>query len=236
MVALEGEEPVGVLIGTKRSDEVLVLRIGVRPGHGRRGHGAHLATSLSQKLAVLGPPRLATEVPAGNLAARAFFAALGYREEAVLTDYHRPAAAPWPVAAVPPGLVVPAGFDDLAPQLVDGVAWERQAATLGNRREHLRGWAIATSEQIEAWVLAEPPEPGTEPAARALTVWATGGRDRSPRPALLAATLRQAAEDTGGDLLLPRLAAGELPDALLNSCGFTTGARYHRLTVTARPL
>ncbi|MEE8586660.1 MAG: GNAT family N-acetyltransferase, partial [Acidobacteriota bacterium] len=58
MIAWRGEEPIAVSIATKREREVLVQRVGVRPGHQRQGHGLHLVTSLSQKLAVLGPSRL----------------------------------------------------------------------------------------------------------------------------------------------------------------------------------
>ncbi|HEX6201845.1 MAG TPA: GNAT family N-acetyltransferase, partial [Thermoanaerobaculia bacterium] len=64
MVALDtAGEPLAVMIGTKRPDAVAVHRLGVRPDHLRQGHGLHLLTSLSQKLAVLGPDRLVAEVP-----------------------------------------------------------------------------------------------------------------------------------------------------------------------------
>jgi ribosomal protein S18 acetylase RimI-like enzyme len=78
MVALDTDgEPVAVMIGTKRADEVAVHRLGVRPDHLRRGHGVHLLTSLSQKLAVLGPERLVAEVPEDRPAALACFAVAG---------------------------------------------------------------------------------------------------------------------------------------------------------------
>ena len=64
MVAFEGREPVGVLLGAKRRDATLVHALRVHPEHRRRGHARHLLTSLGQKLAILGPPRLVAEVPA----------------------------------------------------------------------------------------------------------------------------------------------------------------------------
>lgn len=84
MVATSGDEPVAVVLGTKEPREVNVRRIGVAPGHERRGHGRHLLESLGNKLAVLGPPRLVADVPARLGGALAFFAALGWREEASL--------------------------------------------------------------------------------------------------------------------------------------------------------
>jgi len=85
LIAAEGDEPVAVLTGTKRSDETLVSRLGVRPGLERDGHGGHLI-SLGQKLAVLGPPGLAAEVPASLPGALAFFRTLGWRDDGVYTD------------------------------------------------------------------------------------------------------------------------------------------------------
>jgi len=93
MVATAGDEPVAVVLGTKAPQEVHVRRIGVAPGHQRRGHGRHLLESLGSKLAVLGPPRLVAEVPAMLTEARAFFAALGWREETTVESDEASAAA-----------------------------------------------------------------------------------------------------------------------------------------------
>jgi len=95
MVATAGDEPVAVVLGTKAPEEVQVRRIGVAPGHQRRGHARHLLESLGSKLAVLGPPRLVAEVPAELAEARAFFAALGWREESPAGEG---AAGPAPAA------------------------------------------------------------------------------------------------------------------------------------------
>ena len=103
MLASEGDEPVAVVLGTKAPDEVKVRRIGVAPGHQRRGHGRHLLESLGSKLAVLGPPRLVADVPSGLPDALAFFAALGWREEAGGGTAGAVAAADH--AAAPPGRV-----------------------------------------------------------------------------------------------------------------------------------
>lgn len=93
MVATAGDEPVAVVLGTKAAGEVEVRRIGVAPGHQRHGHGRHLLASLGHKLAVLGPPRLVADVPVTLPAALAFFAALGWREEARVQGEGRGATA-----------------------------------------------------------------------------------------------------------------------------------------------
>src|SRR5688572_20577949 len=87
MVALAGSDPIGVLIGAKRPSGTLVHRIAVHPDHRRQGHGRHLLTSLSSKLAILGPPRIAAEVSESLAAACGLFSASGYVQEALLTGY-----------------------------------------------------------------------------------------------------------------------------------------------------
>ena len=87
MVAFAGGDPIGVLIGAKRPSGTLIHRIAVHPDHRRQGHGRHLLTSLSSKLAILGPPRMVAEVPETFTAGCGLFSACGYVQEAVLTDY-----------------------------------------------------------------------------------------------------------------------------------------------------
>src|ERR671925_181792 len=87
MVAFSGPDPIGVLIGAKRPSATLVHKIAIHPDHRRQGHGRHLLTSLSSKLAILGPPRIVAEVPETLDAARGLFTASGYVQEALLTDY-----------------------------------------------------------------------------------------------------------------------------------------------------
>src|SRR5688572_32482372 len=112
MVAFAGSDPIAVLIGAKRPSGTLIHKIAVHPDHLRQGHGRHLLTSLSSKLAILGPPRMIAEVPEPFIAARGLFEACGYLEEAVLTDYvwnSQGIEAP----AVPGTFVIPVTVDDL---------------------------------------------------------------------------------------------------------------------------
>ncbi len=87
MVAFSGSDPIGVLIGAKRPSGTLIHRIAVHPDHRRQGHGRHLLTSLSSKLAILGPPRIVAEVPETLAPACELFSASGYVQESLLTDY-----------------------------------------------------------------------------------------------------------------------------------------------------
>jgi GNAT superfamily N-acetyltransferase len=168
MVAFSGADPIGVLIGAKRPSGTLVHRIAVHPDHRRQGHGRHLLTSLSSKLAILGPPRIVAEVPESLAPACRLFSGCGYREEAHLTDYvleDRDSRASGcragsldPATSAPvEGFVIPVTVDDLAANglLEDGlpVCWERSIETLTARKDEIAGLAVASDERIEAFVL-----------------------------------------------------------------------------------
>jgi L-amino acid N-acyltransferase YncA len=169
MVAFSGSDPIGVLIGAKRPSGTLVHTIAVHPDHRRQGHGRHLLTSLSSKLAILGPPRMIAEVPEMLAETCALLSATGYVEEALLTDYvlDRPALGERGNAARVEGFVIPVTIDDLAANGLLGeappspsagqthpqVCWERSIETLTARKDDITGLAIASDERIEAYVL-----------------------------------------------------------------------------------
>ena len=154
MVAFAGPDPIGVLIGAKRPSGTLIHKIAVHPDHRRQGHGRHLLTSLSSKLAILGPPRLVAEIPETFDVAGALFSACGYVQEARLTDYvlERDEA---PVESA--GMVIPVTIDDLAANgLLDHhpqTCWERSVETLTARKDEIEGLAVASDESIEAFIL-----------------------------------------------------------------------------------
>jgi GNAT superfamily N-acetyltransferase len=164
MVAFSGADPIGVLIGAKRPSGTLIHKIAVHPDHLRQGHGRHLLTSLSSKLAILGPPRMVAEVPETLVATCGLFSACGYAEEARLTDYvwEGPASNDFE------GFVIPVTVDDLAAngllgeappspsasaRQVHQVCWERSVETLTARKDDIAGLAVASDERIEAYLL-----------------------------------------------------------------------------------
>jgi GNAT superfamily N-acetyltransferase len=158
MVAFDGSDPIGVLIGAKRPVGTLIHRIAVHPEHRQQGHGRHLLASLGSKLAILGPPRILAEVPESNVEASGLFGASGYVQEALLTDYVlQRGAGEGPDAGSKQRFVIPVTVDDLdANGLLDGPSprcWERSTETLRARKDDVAGLAIASDERIEAYLL-----------------------------------------------------------------------------------
>jgi len=230
MVAFEGREPVGVLLGAKRPASTLVYALRVHPEHRRREHGRHLLTSLSQKLAILGPPRLVAEVPADRDAACAAFSACGWTMESRLTDWHRPATSPTDLPAGAREALAPIPFADLAAaDLLPGTGprcWQRDLPALARHQERLSGLAFHSPDRIEAWALwEEPSAPG-----EACTLWAAGAAPGSFGRIGLAVVLDEIGRRTGrtgnAPLLLPRAAPEELDADLLAELGFARGVEH----------
>jgi ribosomal protein S18 acetylase RimI-like enzyme len=234
MVARQGEEPVGILMGTKRPDEVLIHRIGVRPGYQRQGIGLHLLTSLSQKLAVLGPPRLVAEVPEETSGLLEFFGAAGYEPEGRLVDQVRPFRPPKPL---PEELIVPVTGEELeVAGLVKadpGASWRRDARSLHSQKEGLRGFGVASMEGYGAFVLARPCRDG----GPYLDLYAWGAPDEGNGELFLSFlldTLQQHHPDRA--LRVPREPENSAHGRSLEGLGFQRGTSYRRMSATAAPL
>jgi len=227
MVAFSDSDPIGVLIGGKRPSGTLVHKIAVHPDHLRQGHGRHLLASLGSKLAILGPPRIAAEVPESFTATCELFRTSGYVQEAVLTDYvwRRDENVLREATGQADRFLIPVTVDDLASNGLLGegdpqVCWERSAETLTARKADIAGLAVASDERIEAYLLYMVP--GTGPEAR----------PEGEVPAAEIVSLRSFIEDGGARLtqLLSRLGDGtfrfqkvhpaEISNAFLETLGF----------------
>lgn len=174
MVAFDdGGKPIAVVIGCKRSKETFIYQIGVRPGYERQGHARHILTSLAQKLAVLGPPRIIAEIPSRNEAMLHLFESAGFRREEKLVDFALTRRED--SAAVAADLFSPLGLDDLEGELMKrgNVCWERSLETLRQRREKISGVALVGIDRLEGYLLNQDHEilaigiDGTRPAEEA---------------------------------------------------------------------
>jgi GNAT superfamily N-acetyltransferase len=218
VVAFADDEPIGVLIGAKRDGEAnCVHRLAVRPGYERRGHGRHLLTSLANKSAILGPPRLVAEIPSEWTEIRRFFERSGFEAEARYGDFVL-ATDSGPMGDDPrAGLIVPIGLDELiesgAFDLGQQRAWGRTKQSLGARAAELEGLAVAT-DRIEAYVLFRPSREGAD-----REVVAIGAAAGAQGPALLA-LLVECVQAGGHRVRIPMISEKEMSFATLADMGF----------------
>ena len=225
MVASADRDPIAVVTGAKRERETLIHRIGVHPDFLRQGHARHLLESLSQKLAVLGPPRMVAEVPEDLPTVRSLFEAVGYRAEQRFADFTLAKPLAPPAAA---GGVSPASLDDLLRYgaLDPGVprSWERALETLQNRKDQIRGLAIASDTRVEACALfRDLPQCGRR------EIVALGGGDRgADARVLLEIVLRVACQAGSMAVTIPRVSSEEISWDRLESMGFQRERTYTR--------
>ncbi|HKQ96987.1 MAG TPA: GNAT family N-acetyltransferase [Candidatus Polarisedimenticolia bacterium] len=241
MIAFDGSEPIGVMIGAKRPHATLIAAIAVRPDRMRQEHGRHLIESLSAKLEILGPKRMIAEIPESQPEAMAFFEACGFTREATLTDWvlesgtglGGPAQGGGAPEADSGRFLVPVTVADLvANRLLDSrpeAAWDREAATLQARADRLSGVGLATVDRIEAFVLHRPT---TEPGGGA-TIDAVGPTGVA-RGDDLRRLLESVLKTVGAPLRIRRLAGAELPTEWLTAWGFRPSGATFRMTQTAR--
>jgi len=234
MLATDGGETIGVLLAAKREGEAnWIHSIGIRPDRQREGHGRHLLTSLSQKLAILGPPRILAELPGDLEAARRFVAACGFHEHERYTDFVRPATSSAAPSEVPE-IVIPITLDELLQNDVfDDDAhrcWCRAPRTLRNLAERLEGLAIASAERVEAWLLYDD---GANPAERRLMALRANSDGAGQRMGDL--LVRACASTTDRPLVLPGAAESEVSSAVLTRLGFEPGVQTLGLEHLARP-
>ena len=237
MVAFSGADPIGVLIGAKRPSGTLIHKVAVHPDYCRQGHGRHLLTSLSSKLAILGPPRMVAEVPETFATTCALFSACGYVQEALLTDYVLDRPAPVEGPALVEGFVIPVTVDDLtangllgeappSPSASAGqvhqVCWERSVETLTARKDDIAGLAVASDERIEAYLLYVP---GEIVALRSFV------EDGGARLTQLLAQLRARGMST---VRFPKVHPEEISKELLETLGFRPAGGHRRYAAKAR--
>lgn len=262
MVAFSASDPVGVLIGAKRSSGTLVHKIAIDPDHRRLGHGRHLLESLGSKLAILGPPRIIAEVPETLGAACELFGSSGFVREAILTDYVLECEENGPAltlqqaqghpersrgmrelgdAARVEGFVIPVTVDDLAANGLLGeadrpVCWKRSLETLTARKADIEGLAVASDERIEAYLLYVRCGMDTDEASWGEAVEIVSHRcfleDGGARLEHLLSRLRARGI---GTFRFPKVHPAEISKEFLETLGFRPAGGHVSYAATLRP-
>ena len=87
-IAMEDEEPVGLLLARAAADEAEILTLAVLPRRRRRGIAGHLMAHLVAWAATVDATRLFLEVAEDNVAARALYERSGFSVAGHRKDYY----------------------------------------------------------------------------------------------------------------------------------------------------
>jgi tRNA threonylcarbamoyl adenosine modification protein YeaZ/ribosomal-protein-alanine acetyltransferase len=87
-VAIEGAQPVGLVLARVPADEAEILTVAVRPEARRRGIARQLIETALEEARRRGARAMFLEVAEGNVAARALYARLGFAEQGVRPRYY----------------------------------------------------------------------------------------------------------------------------------------------------
>ena len=234
LVATEGDKLIGVLLAAKRETENCVLAVGVHPDYRHLGHGRHIVTSISQKLAILGPPRIFAEVPAANERFLTFLGHCDYETTERFTDHHL--EPPFAASTIPEGLVAEIDLDELGragfPANEATLPWGRCERSITRRQEYfasVRVLALAGAERFEAALVVDE----RDPARRQLLALRHHGEERGA--ALAAGLLRHYAAQGTTPLSWERVHESECSPEQAASWGFAPGETTVRCETTALP-
>jgi GNAT superfamily N-acetyltransferase len=78
MVVLENNDPIALIVGTKRPYGCWIAKLGVRSDRQRQGIGRYIVEALTRKLSIIGPRIISVDVPVDNEGAAEFFKHLGF--------------------------------------------------------------------------------------------------------------------------------------------------------------
>ncbi len=151
MIALEGDDPVAVVVGSKRVDSTWISRVGVHPDCLRRGHASHLINSLLRKMAILGPAHVCAEIPVTHQIAEALFSAQGFEPVAPVLKDLVWRGSPQPARAGPHVSVLEWRdvCDHALLEVAKPCAWSSARQVLDAIADDLTVWALV-SDRLEA--------------------------------------------------------------------------------------
>ena len=153
MVALERQQPVGVVVSTKRDYGAWIQVVGCQPAFQRRGIATQLVEALIRKIAIQRAPVVTVDVPADNAPAVQFFAALDFTVRGRYVSYQGPV----PEAASTTSRIEPVPAPDLLAYYAQfhtvPACWERHAASLAGYGTLPQGYACYTQDTVQGYLI-----------------------------------------------------------------------------------
>ncbi len=153
MVALERQQPVGVVVSTKRDYGAWIQAVGCQPTFQRRGIATQLVEALLRKIAIQRAPVVTVDVPLDNAPAVQFFAALDFTVRGRYVSYQGLV----PEATRITGRIEPVPAPDLLGYYAQfhtvPACWERHVASLAGYGALPQGYACYTQDTVQGYLI-----------------------------------------------------------------------------------
>jgi GNAT superfamily N-acetyltransferase len=153
MVALEQQQPVGVVVSTKRDYGVWIQALGCQPDFQRRGIATQLLEALIRKIAIQRAPLVTVDVPTTNTPALRFFEAVHFTMRGRYVSYQgflkEMPSLPGSIEVVsPPDLLA-----YYAPFHTTPACWERNAESLAGYGALPQGYAYYAQGTVQGYLI-----------------------------------------------------------------------------------
>jgi ribosomal protein S18 acetylase RimI-like enzyme len=153
MVALERQQPVGVVVSSKRDDGAWIQAVGCIPALQRRGIATQLVEALIRKIAIQHTPLVTVDVPTENIPALRFFETLHFTVRQRYVSYQ--GLVPTGTGSI--GCVEAVPAPDLlayyAPFHTTPACWERHAASLAGYGTLPQGYAYYAQGTVQGYLI-----------------------------------------------------------------------------------
>jgi GNAT superfamily N-acetyltransferase len=153
MVALERQQPVGVVVSTKRDYGVWIQALGCQPAFQRRGIATQLLEALVRKIAIQRAPLVTVDVSTTNTPALRFFEEVHFTVRGRYVSYQgfltEAPGVPGSIEVVPsPDLLA-----YYAPFHTTPACWERNAESLAGYGTRPQGYAYYAHDTVQGYLI-----------------------------------------------------------------------------------
>jgi GNAT superfamily N-acetyltransferase len=153
MVALERQQPVGVVVSTKRDYGVWIQALGCQPAFQRRGIASQLLEALVRKIAIQRAPLVTVDVPTSNTPARHFFEAVDFTVRGRYVTYQGSLTGMHDLSASVEAMSPPALLPYYVPFHTAPACWERNAESLAGYGTLPQGYACYSQGTLQGYLI-----------------------------------------------------------------------------------
>ena len=153
MVALEQQQPVGVVVSTKRDYGVWIQALGCQPAFQRRGIATQLIEALVRKIAIQRAPLVTVDVPRTNTPALRFFEAVHFTVRGHYVSYQGLLTEMSGISGSLEAVSPPDLLAYYAPFHTIPACWERNAETLAGYGTRPQGYAYYAQDMVQGYLI-----------------------------------------------------------------------------------